>query len=667
MRALLSLAPLSALCGIVTAFVFRRFGSSGTKQTINRILAHVMEFRLFLDEPGVIWKAQRDLIRENLRLFRQIAIPCLIAAPFFILVMWQADRIYGRAPLRAGDAVVVTAHGITGDPQLHAPAGVVIETPGVRIPGEREVSWRIRPSRPFSGKLSPNVDIPWPRATVLGVSWMVWFFGISTLAALLAPRYLKRFAVILLLAVSAHAETPPVILISIDTLRADRVTKLRTPNIEAFADKGTIWTQVDSQIPLTLPSHTSLMTSMYPFTNRVEVNGDNVPAGAVTLASILRANGYKTAAFIGSAVLDKRYGLDQGFDVYDSPFGTERVRRDASLVTAAAKRWLDKNRGEPVFAFLHIFDLHTPYTRPGVTGLMPNRAGYDAELAYIDQVLGRFRQTLIHDGWWDKSLVILLADHGESLGDHGETSHGYFVYESTMHVPLIIHWPAGGPQYPDRIARPGGLIDVAPTVLDFLHLPAPPTFVGSSLLPGHSVQPVYGESMYPHETFGWATLRALRAGQFKYIQAPKPELYDLTKDPGEHTNLLRAHPREANSMNARIGELLTRFAPKQPQSPIQISEHAREVLGSLGYTSGRRQPAIQGADPKDKLGEQEGYENGLAFLYSGRYDKAIFTLKKIVAEDARNLPARCALSDAYRRAGNSARAQALSAHCEGRQ
>ncbi len=667
MRALLTLVPLSAFCGFVTAFVFRRFGSSGTKQTVNRILAHVMELRLFLDEPAVIWRAQRDLIRENLRLFRQIAIPCLIAAPFFALVMWQADRIYGRAPLRAGEAVVVTAHGVAGDPQLQAPAGVVVETPGVRIPGKHEVSWRIRPSLPFSGKLSMNVDIPWPRAKVLGLSWMVWFFGISAIAALIAPRFLKRYAAMLLLAVSAHAEKPPVILISIDTLRADRVTKLLTPNIEAFAEKGTIWTQIDSQIPLTLPSHTSLMTSTYPFTNRVEVNGENVPPGAITLASVLRDNGYKTAAFIGSAILDKRYGLDQGFDVYDSPFGTERVRRDASLVIAGANRWLAKNRREPVFAFLHIYDLHTPYTLPGVTGLMPTAAGYGAELAYIDQALGRFRQALIRDGWWDKSLVILLADHGESLGDHGETSHGYFVYESTMHVPLIVHWPTGAPQYPERIDQPGGLIDVAPTVLDFLHLAAPPSFAGASLLPGHSGRPVYGESMYPHETFGWATLRALRSGQFKYIQAPKPELYDIAKDPGERTNLLHVHPQEAHSMNAQIGDLLASFAPKQPQSPIHVSEHTREVLGSLGYTAGGRPAALQGTDPKDKLAEQEAYENGLAFLYTGRYDKAILTLKRVVAGDARNLPALCALADAYRRSGDAVHARALAPQCVGRQ
>ena len=637
--ALITLIPFSVLCGAVTALVFRRFASSGTKQTVNRILAHIMEFRLFLDEPRLIFQAQRDLLRENLRLLRQIAIPCLIAAPFFTLVIWQGDRVYGRAPLPAGEPVVVTAHS---DVQLHATAGLVVETPGVRIQRTHEVSWRVRPTRPFSGTL-PGFQIPWPRATVLGFSWLVWFFGISSLSAVLLKRILPLLLIAVFIHTASAAERTPVILISIDTLRADHIT----PEIAAFADKGTIFTQIDSQIPLTLPAHTSLMTSMYPFQNRVEMNGDIVPGGAVTLSAVLHANGYKTAAFIGSMILNPQYGLNQGFDVYDAPFGSARVRRDAALVTAAAKRWLDKNRNEPVLAFLHLYDLHTPYTIPQVAALMPNAKGYNAELAYIDQVLGRFRAALIQDGWWDKALVIVLADHGESLGDHGETSHGYFVYESTIHVPLLIHWPAA--KYPDRITAPGGLIDVAPTILDFLHIPAPPSFVGSSLL-GHAEHAVYAESIYPQRSFGWAPLRSLRTGQYKYIQAPRAELYDLTKDPGEHVNLLKVNPKEAESLNARINALIAKYAPSPPQSAVPMSPHTREVLGSLGYTGGGRHPA-SGPDPKDKVAEQEAYENGLAFLYSGHYDKAIFSFQKIVKEDPRNAPALCALNEAYRRSG----------------
>ena len=195
MMALATLAPLGALCGIFAAFVFRRFASRGTGQTVNRILAHVMELRLFLDEPKLVWKAQRDLLRENLRLMGGIAVPCLIVAPLVALVMWRADAVYGRAPLRAGEAVVVTAHVKGADldsVRLEPAAAIEIETPGVRVPRLDEVSWRIRPRRPFRGSLRVNtgaarVEVPWPRADILGVSWMVWFFAISGISALLAP------------------------------------------------------------------------------------------------------------------------------------------------------------------------------------------------------------------------------------------------------------------------------------------------------------------------------------------------------------------------------------------------------------------------------------------------------------------------------------------------
>ena len=648
---------LAALCGVVAAFVFRRFSSREIRPTINRIQAHLMELVLFIDEPRLILRAQGNLLRENLRLLRQLAVPLLITAPLFGIVMWQADRVYGRGPLAAGEAVVVTAHGSAD--VLEAPPEVTVETPGVRVAGSGEVSWRIRPKRDFSGQLTvqgggERVEIPWPRKT-----WMPWFLGISAVSALFFSR---RMALLVLLANPAMAaDKPPVIIISIDTLRADHLsaygyTKIHTPNIDSFGERGTIYTQVDAQVPLTLPSHASLMTSTYPFENRIEVNGEPVPPGAATLASVLRANGYRTGAFIGSAILDRANGLDQGFDFYDSPFGSAGVRRDGTLVTRAARQWLEKNTGQPVFAFVHLYDLHTPYTLPQVAGLRPNTAGYDAELQYIDQTLGRFRDALMKDGLWDQALVVVLADHGESLGDHGETSHGYFAYESTIHVPLIFHWPADSAKYPGRVTQAAGLIDVAPAVLDFLHIPAPPSFEGQSLLPGQGGHEIYSESIYPLDAFGWAALTTLRSGTYKYINAPRAELYDLAKDPGEKTNILAAHASEARSMKGRLRELVARYPPKQEATTPRISARTREILGSLGYTSGGRQAARkEAADPKDKLAEAEAYENGLTFLYSRKYGQAIAVLSRI----PRNLPAQTALGEAYLRSGNAARALTL--------
>ena len=219
--------------------------------------------------------------------------------------------------------------------------------------------------------------------------------------------------------------------------------KIQTPNIDSFAQQGTVFTEVNSQIPLTLPSHTSLFTSTYPFENGIEENAEVVPAGAVTLASVLQSHGYGTAAFVGSNILDRSCGLAQGFDEYDSPFGGARVRRDGALVLRAANAgWAPIAISRCLFSFIFSICTRRMHLAPAKTSNEPETAGYDAELAYVDRILGRFRQSLIDNGWWKKSLVVVFADHGESLGDHGELSHGYFIYESTLHVPLIVHWPA---------------------------------------------------------------------------------------------------------------------------------------------------------------------------------------------------------------------------------
>src|SRR5580658_3841667 len=382
----------------------------------------------------------------------------------------------------------------------------------------------------------------------------------------------------LLLAATLQAATP-VILISVDTLRADRLgaygyKSARTPNIDALALNGTLFAQAGSQIPLTLPSHTSLFTSSYPFETGVEENGERVPAGAVTLASVLQAHGYKTAAFLGSCLLNREMGLSRGFDFYDSPFTLQsgavenpyalRVRRDGALVVRAARQWLDANRGETVFAFIHLFDLHTPYSAPAAAG-RTGSAAYDAELEYADQVIGRLKQALDQGGWWDRSLVILLADHGESLGDHGEASHGYFIYQSTLQVPLIVHWPADSTGHPARVEEPVGLIDVAPTVLGFLHIDTPTSFHGVNLL-NAAPRAVYSESMYTRDAFQWAPLRGLRAGSRQYIQAPRPELYDLQGDSRELTNVIGTDAAEAHSLADQLAKLLTQFAPKRNAS-----------------------------------------------------------------------------------------------------
>ena len=459
---------------------------------------------------------------------------------------------------------------------------------------------------------------------------------------------------IVLLAALLRAEPASVILISIDTLRADHLSaygyrRIRTPNIDSFAQQGTIFGQIESQVPLTLPSHTSLFTSTYPFQNQIEENAERVPARAVTLASVLRAHGYKTAAFIGSVFLESEMGLDQGFEVYDSPFHFEafspisgtmffggasrnnysvRDRRDGALVLGAARRWLAANRGANAFVFAHLFDLHKPYVR----------RGYDAELAYTDKILGALKQALVAGGWWRRSIVIVLSDHGEALGDHGEDSHGYFIYESTLHVPLLVHWPDGAPAHAARDNRPAALMDVAPTVLDFLHIAAPPSFEGRSLLAAGAVRLVYSESVYAHDGFGWAPLRGLREGAYKYIEAPKPELYNLAADPHEQVNLIANEPDRARQLRNELQKLVAAHAPKQPSSPAAISPRTRALLASLGYLSGsaRRRSGAAPPDPKDRLPEYRLYESAQTSLYNGRLEEAAATLRRLLARDPQN-------------------------------
>ncbi|HTX36506.1 MAG TPA: sulfatase-like hydrolase/transferase [Bryobacteraceae bacterium] len=483
---------------------------------------------------------------------------------------------------------------------------------------------------------------------------------------------LARWSVVLWLAAAAASAQTPVILISVDTLRADHLgiygyRRIATPNIDSFARGGTVFDAIDSQIPLTLPSHTALFTSTWPFANHVEENDGRVPAGVVTLAGVLHGRGYRTAAFVGSAPLDRHLGLDQGFDFYDSPFSiasegphnplTVGVRRDGALVVRAARQWLGENHGQAVFAFLHFFDLHAPYSHAASTSGLPNTAGYDAEIEYVDRLLGQLQQALVAGGWWDRSLVVLLSDHGESLGDHGETSHGYFVYQSTLRTPLMVHWPAGTAGYPPRAAQPGGLIDVAPTILDFLKLPAPPQFSGASLLAAarsrkDDGRAVVSESVYPRDAFHWAPLRSIRAGAYQYIDAPKPELYDLSRDPEERHNLAGADAAMAAKLRGRLAEIMAQATPGH--TTAGVSAERRRMLESLGYLGGSaasKASAQPGADPKDKLPEYNLFEQSLAAMYAGRYPEAMAGFRRLLGGDPRNSLARYYFADACLRAG----------------
>jgi len=394
-----------------------------------------------------------------------------------------------------------------------------------------------------------------------------------------------------------------------------------------------------------------------------------------TLASVLRAHGYSTGAFIGSVFLERQMGLDAGFDVYDSPFRFEAFsslsgemmfagpsrgvfaaseRRDGALVIRSAAQWLaSQGTGRSVFAFLHLFDLHEPYRIAPAVYRAKHLSGYDAELEYVDGLLGSFRKTLERSGWWNRSLVIVLSDHGEGLDEHGEESHGYFIYQSTLWVPLLVHWPVGSGAFRPQVTDPGGLIDVAPTILDFLHIPAPPSFSGRSLLGAvrsADTQPpraVYSETLHTHDAFGWAILRSVRFANYKYIDAPTPELYNLATDPGEHVNLARKEPERVEALRLRLDKIVARYsgAPAHAAS----SPGTEALLRSLGYLSSGPDAAIHaaGPDPKDRLPEYREYRRAMLFVYDGRYREAVPILERLLLRDSHNLLARRDLGASY--------------------
>jgi choline-sulfatase len=468
---------------------------------------------------------------------------------------------------------------------------------------------------------------------------------------------------------TAQGRNPtPIILISVDTLRADHLScyaykGLATTHIDRIAAGGTIFLQVNSQVPLTLPSHVSLLTSTYPFANGIEDNGERLAPNAVTLAGVLKSHGYRTAAFVGGFVLDRRFGLDQEFDVYDGPSNPHPqpgkdpgdIKRFGEEVTQAATQWLEQNADHPFFLFVHLYDLHTPYQLPSS---VPRRgSGYDAELAYVDEVLGKFWDILEQRGLIQRALVVFTADHGESLREHGESTHGYFVYQSTLQVPLIIHWPKQSPSFAARVVEPVSLLDIAPTLLQIAGFARPAEFQGRNL-PGliaglvspaakaSAPEEIYSESLYPHTHFGTSALRTLRVGRYKYIKAPRPEFYDLVNDPAEKQNLYESQKSMAFNFRDRLESLRARYRSERASASRAPHPEVIERLSSLGYIAGsgaRASASDSGVDPKDRITEYEKYGRAIALASAGHLSASNAALEQLLDEDPSLLDVRASL------------------------
>jgi choline-sulfatase len=480
-------------------------------------------------------------------------------------------------------------------------------------------------------------------------------------------------------------EKPNLILVTLDTTRADHLAcygygGVRTPNLDGLAERGVVFDQCATTAPLTLPAHSSIMTGMNPTYHGVRINGGTaLPDSQTTLAEILTGRGYACGAFIGAFVLDGRWGLKQGFAHYDDYFDLARykridlgyVQRPGNVVTDAALAWLEGEKGKPFFAWVHLYDPHQPYDPPepfkseyqdrGPVGL------YDGEIAFADAQVGRLLEWLRANGLDKKTLVVVIGDHGESLGQHGEASHGFFIYDATLHVPFIITTPFDRFKG-RRVSTQVTSVDVFPTVLDLLGVEGAPTCQGRSLLaemsdPGKAKDiPAYSESMAPNIQYGWAGLHSLRSSRYKFVEAPRPELYDIVQDPGETRNILNDQPAVARAMKADLDRIIvdtSRNAPK-PQA-ANLDRETTQRLAALGYIGGMSTKKVRGgtlADPKDKLAVFEAVQASAELIFDGKHAEAARRLEAILKEDPNASQALLLLSQCYIELGRDAEAQA---------
>jgi len=451
-------------------------------------------------------------------------------------------------------------------------------------------------------------------------------------------------------------ETPlrvagPVILVSVDTLRADRLPAygyggVETPAIDRLVADAVLFERAYSHSPQTLPAHVSMFTGLLPVEHGVRDNlGFAVGPEQTLLPELLAPLGYRSAAVVSSYVLRKEVGLARGFDSYDDRLpqalpgaSSAQAQRDGSESLQVAERWLTENAvpGAPVFLFLHLYEPHAPYAPPD---RFARYEPYDGEIAYADEIVGRLFDYLRARGLYDDALIVLLSDHGEGLGDHGEQEHGVFLYDEAIRVPLVMKLP-GGRQAGRRVAVPVQHIDLLPTLLDLVDAPVPARLRGRSLRPllagddgGWQERYVYAEALYPRYHFGWSELYALTTAQHRYIRAPREELYDLITDPDERENLVAQRARTVRDLGAALDELR---GAGPLQAPAAISDDALRRLRSLGYLGGggavdTETPAAALPDPKDGIGVLAHYRTAIEMAERLEFDGAIGLLREILA------------------------------------
>jgi choline-sulfatase len=482
--------------------------------------------------------------------------------------------------------------------------------------------------------------------------------------------------VVLAVSLSAGAATPPksaaetaprtkpnIILITLDTTRADRMGFLGsdrglTPNLDALSKQSVVFTKAYAQVPLTTPSHAALLTGTYPQYSHLEDLGAPLGPDLPYLPDLLHKRGYHTAAFLGAFILDPSAsapGFQRGFDIYDAKFhqrkpGENRyksIERRAEEVADHALGWLSHHQQGPFFIWLHFYDAHDPYDPPEPFKTHYASALYDGEIAYTDSIVGSFVEVLRKHGLYQNSLIAIAADHGEAFGEHGEERHGMFLYDETIHVPLLLKLPAerlGGKRIEAKVA----LADIAPTLLEAAGISTPSTMQASSLFPLMDVnstagekskspeQPVYSQSTYAHRAFGWSEMRSWRTGKYLYVKAPKKELYDQAKDPSATTNLAATDKAIADTLDSQLAAFQQKSSRTKTEA-TKLDPSQAEKLRALGYlasdSAGPENKANAEIDPKDKIDTANRFHRSLVDLEEDHYDEAIAELTQVLKQD----------------------------------
>lgn len=443
-----------------------------------------------------------------------------------------------------------------------------------------------------------------------------------------------------------------VLLVTLDTTRADRLgcygyDAADTPTVDSLAERGVLFEDAVTSVPLTLPSHATILTGLSPRDHGVRENGKyRLSDDNTTLAEVLGSHGYDTAAFVGCFVLDERFGLDQGFDTYDFQVTPEGNRpgmpdyneRSATAVTDAAIHWLEErgSRGpdEPFFIWVHYFDPHLPYRSP--LEQTPRFAGrpYDAEIAYADRELGRLLGRLETMGLRENTLIVAVGDHGEAFGEHGEPTHGMLLYEGTLRVPFIVSCDALFDR-PHRVSdRVVGLVDVRPTVEGLVGISSPDPCDGASLVeaPPESARAIYIETLTPLSLAGWSPLYGLRAHRSKYVLAPEREYYDLQADPTESVNLYPTGGPDVERLESELTAVME-ASGERPASPHSLSDEEIERLRSLGYVEARAPEDVTGlADPKVMMPVYNDALKAENLYAAGRIEEAAALAAEVLEE-----------------------------------